>query len=304
MESLIYANYHRHSNYSIVVAGGDSVVKNEEYAIRAIELGHTVISGVEHGFQGRHIEGYELAKQYGLKFVFGSEAYWVKNRFEKDRTNNHIIILAKNERGRKAINRALSEAWLTGYYYVPRLDLDIIFNLPKNDVWITSACIGGWKYDDSEDIWKTFHEKFGNNFFLELQYHNTDRQKKLNERILNLSRRTGIKTIFGCDSHYIYPEQEKDRDMYLESKNIFYEDERGWYMDYPSGRIAYERFRQQDILSHGEIIECIANTNIIESVEEYHSPVYTKEIKMPTIYPNKNEEEKNNNYKSLVRSGS
>ena len=303
MESLIYANYHRHSNYSIVVAGGDSVVKNEEYAIRAIELGHTVISGVEHGFQGRHIEGYELAKQYGLKFVFGSEAYWVKNRFEKDRTNNHIIILAKNERGRKAINRALSEAWLTGYYYVPRLDLDIIFNLPKNDVWITSACIGGWKYDDSEDIWKTFHEKFGNNFFLELQYHNTDRQKKLNERILNLSRRTGIKTIFGCDSHYIYPEQEKDRDMYLESKNIFYEDERGWYMDYPSGRIAYERFRQQDILSHGEIIECIANTNIIESVEEYHSPVYTKEIKMPTIYPNKNEEEKNNIYKSLVWNG-
>ena len=134
---MIYQNYHRHSNYSIVVAGGDSVVKNDEYAIRASELGHGIISGVEHGFQGRHIEGFELAKKYGLKYVFGSEAYWVKNKEDKDRTNNHIILLAKNETGRKALNVALADAFVSGYYYVPRLDLNSIFSLPKNDIRVT-----------------------------------------------------------------------------------------------------------------------------------------------------------------------
>ena len=68
-----------------------------------------------------------LAKKYNLKFVFGAEAYWVKDRFEKDKSNCHIIILAKNEKGRRAINETLSEANETGYYFRPRLDLELLF---------------------------------------------------------------------------------------------------------------------------------------------------------------------------------
>ena len=113
---MIFQNYHRHSSYSNVLVP-DCVVNNESYAKRASELGHGIISGVEHGWAGRYIEGYDLSKRYNLKFLFGLEAYFVKNRLEKDRTNAHIILLAKNENGRKAINNIVSEANISGYYY-------------------------------------------------------------------------------------------------------------------------------------------------------------------------------------------
>ena len=88
---LTYQNYHRHScltNPKI----SDSTVTNEDYAKRAVELGHGIISTMEHGYQGRYIEGYELSKQYNLVFVFGVEAYWVLDRKEKDGSNCHICI--------------------------------------------------------------------------------------------------------------------------------------------------------------------------------------------------------------------
>ncbi len=300
MSNKIFQNYHRHSNYSIITHGGDSVVKNEEYGKRAVELGHGIISGVEHGFAGRHIEGYDISKKYNLKFVHGAEAYWVKDRFEKDRTNNHIIVLAKNDNGRKALNVALSEAFTSGYYYVPRLDMQLLLGLPANDIWVTSACLGAWKYEDSSNLLLSLADHFKENFYFEVQNHDTAPQKELNTKILKLAKENNIKIIFGCDSHYIFPYQARDRENYLASKGIVYEEEYGWFMDYPTGEVAYQRFQQQGILSDKEIDEAFDNTNIFLDVEEYHSPVYTKETKMPTLYPNSTKEEKDKIYEDLI----
>ena len=71
-------NLHRHTSYSNILTAADSAVSNEDYAKRAVELGHKVISSVEHGWQGYYFETYELAKKYNLKAVIGTEAYWVK----------------------------------------------------------------------------------------------------------------------------------------------------------------------------------------------------------------------------------
>ena len=236
----IFQNYHRHSMYTNIRIS-DSTARNEDYAKRAQELGHGIISSVEHGFQGRYIEGYEYGKQYGLKFLFGTEAYWVKDRLEKDRTNAHIVLLAKNENGRQAINDILAEANITGYYYQPRLDLSLILSLPKDDVWVTTACIAFWKYNDDQIV-LDLHKHFGRNFFLEVQYHNTESQKQLNKKILDLANRYNIQTIMGCDSHYITEDKAWERDEYIKSSGIVYEDEQGWYLDYPDGDTAYNRF--------------------------------------------------------------
>jgi len=300
--TLIYQNYHRHSYYSNVIVP-DCVVTNEDYAKRAVELGHSLISGVDHGWCGHYIDGYELSKKYNLKFVFGSEMYFVKNRLEKDRTNAHIILLAKNENGRQSINDIISEANLSGFYYHARLDLPLLLSLPKNDVWITTACVGGvWKYEDSEDIVLQLFDHFKDNFFLEVQNHNTDSQKKLNQRIINLSNQHNIKTIFGVDSHMIYPNQAHDREDFLLSKKISYEDEEHWFLDYPSNETAIERFVEQGILTKHQIIDAMQNTNILLDVEEYHSPIFEKEIKMPSLYPNNTQEEKDKIFVDLVRS--
>ena len=296
----MYSNYHRHSYYSNIVTP-DSTVSNEDYAIRAIELGHGLLSSLEHGWQGRSIETYELAKKHNLKFLFGTESYFVKNRLDKDKTNAHLVLLAKNENGRKGINRILSEANMTGFYYRARIDFDLLFSLPENDVWVTSACLGGlWKYDDADDLILKIHDYFKHNFFLEVQNHNTQAQADLNFHILNLSNRYDIPIIFGCDSHYIYPQQADSRDDYLLSKHIQYDDEDGWYMDYPSEETVIERFKNQGILSNPQIEEAINNSNIFLGVDEYTSRIFSNEMKLPSVYPDKLQEEKDRIFSNLI----
>lgn len=294
----IFQNYHRHSMYTNIKVP-DSVATNEQYAKQANIYGHGIISTMEHGHQGRYIEGYELAKKYNLKFLFGTEAYWVKDRKEKDNTNAHICIFAKNENGRQSINDVLAEANISGFYYQPRLDLELIFSLPKEDVWITTACLAFWKYKD-DDIVKELSTYFGNNFFLEVQNHNTNTQANLNQHILDLSKLYNIPIIMGCDSHYIDNSQAWERDEYIKSKGIIYDDEEGWFLDYPDGDVAYQRFINQGVLSEEQIEEAIDNTNVFLTVEEYDNPCFNFEIKMPTLYPDLSQPEKDEIYIKLI----
>lgn len=296
----IFQNYHRHSFYTNIKIP-DSATYNEDYAKRAVELGHSIISSVEHGTQGRYIEAYELAQKYNLKFLFGTEAYWVKDRKESDRTNAHICLLAKNENGRQAINDILSEANISGYYYQPRIDYELIFSLPKDDVWATSACLAFWKYGkETEEFVKKLHDYFGKNFYLEVQNHNTPEQAKLNQEILNIANNHHIPIIYGCDSHFISNDREWERDEFIKSKGIIYEDEKGWYMDYSDGETAYNRFTKQGILTKAQIEEAMDNTNIFLDVATYDNPIFNKEVKMPTLYPNLSQEERNKLYDNLV----
>lgn len=278
----IFQNYHRHSGKTNVLIP-DSTVSNEDYAKRAVELGHGIISTMEHGNQGCYIEGYNLAKQNNLKFVFGTEAYWVKDRTLPDPSNGHIYIGARNENGRQCINDILSEANLTGFYKRPRIDLPLLLSLPKDDVIVTSACVAFWKYDDIEAIVQELSQHFGKNFFLEVQYHLTDSQKQLNQRILQVRDRLKIPLIMGCDSHYIFPRQAQDRDDFLLSKGIQYEDEEGWFLDYPDGDEAYNRFLRQNILTEGQIDEAMSNTSVFLEVEEYDSEIFGSELKLPRL---------------------
>lgn len=299
---LIYQNYHRHSHLTNVRIA-DSAVTNAAYARRAVELGHGILSSCEHGWQGQYNDVIRLAKANGLKPLVGAEAYWVKDREEKDRTNCHIFIGAMNENGRRALNDVLSEANLTGFYGQPRLDIPLLLSLPKDDVVVTTACVAYWRYEDIEEITTQLHNHFGKNFFLEVQYHNTPSQIELNQRILQLRSKLGAQIIMGCDSHYIYPEQDQTRTDFIASKGLKYPEEDGWFLDYPDGDTAYQRFANQCVLSHDEILEAMNNTNVFLNVEEYYSPIFDDEIKLPSLYPEWTQEQKNDEYKRLVWNG-
>lgn len=300
----IFQNYHRHTHRTNVLVP-DSTVSNEDYAKRAVELRHGIISTMEHGNQGCYIEGYNLAQQHNLKFVFGAEAYWVKDRAVPDPTNGHIYIGARNENGRQYINDILSEANLTGFYKRPRIDVPLLLSLPKDDVIVTSACVAFWKYDDVEDIVQALAQHFGKNFFLEVQYHLTEAQRQLNQRILAVRDRLKIPIIMGCDSHYISPRQSQDRDDFLLSKGISYEDEEGWFLDYPDGDEAYQRFCRQGVLTEAQIDEAMSNTNVFLDVEPYDSEIFNANLKLPKLpemkdWPQKQRDEA---YERLVWQG-
>lgn len=314
-DNLIYQNYHKHSMYTNVLIV-DSATYPEEYAQRAVELGHGIISSCEHGYQGRYIESFEMAEKYNLKFLFAVEAYFVYDRFEKDNTNAHMVLMAKNENGRKAINRILSQANLDGFYYRARIDYDLLMTLPEDDVWLSSACIGGINKYTSDNLksgkllesWHNnsqyespyemlvdqIHQKFGDNFYLEVQAHNTIPQAEANKKMIEFSKKYNIEIIAGVDSHYIYPEDAWKRDYLQKSSGIFMEDEQGWFLDYPDGNTLFHRFQTQKVLTDDEIKVAISNTNIFLEVEEYTSPIFNHEMKMPSApkYQNMTDEEK------------
>lgn len=298
MNLPLVQNYHKHTDDTNPIIK-DSAMTYDMLAKKTIENKGKILCSVAHQWQGRYHICYEVAKKYGLKFIFGTEAYFVKDRFEKDATNAHIILLAKNKNGMRAINEVLSIANENGYFYKARIDFDLIFNiLPKEDVFITSACVGGWKYEDSDDIWLRFYNHFKDNFMLEVQLHNTEYQKEINRRILNLHKEYGIKYILGLDSHYLNKEDKETRDLLLGSSGIqYHESECGWEMHYPSNEEIYEYLQTQDVLTHEQIITAMDNTNVVLDFEDID---FNTNIKLPSIYPNLTQEEKNKKFKEIV----
>ena len=303
-----FINYHCHTSESNVFSKDSAAVFND-YLNRVRELGHLAISTVEHGWQSSYFTKYaeleDFNKKHGtkIKFIFGTEAYFVKDRKADDEDkfdglNTHLIVLAKNDKGRKAINKALSIANKTGFFKRPRLDFELLENLPEQDVFITTACIGGiWRYEDYEDILVKLHNKFKNNLYLEVQYHNTDKQKDINKLILQLSNKYNIPIIAGMDSHYIDESEAWERDELLKSYNISYEDESGWFMDYPDYDTAFNRFIEQGVLTSSQIEQAMDNTNVILDFEDI---VLDTSIKVPTLYPNKTQEERNKIFTVLL----
>lgn len=209
-----------------------------------------------------------------------------------------MILAAKNSEGRRDINFALSIANEDGYYYKPRIDLDLLFKIPKENVIITSACIAGWNYEDAEDIWIKIHKHFGKNFFLEVQYHNTEKQKLLNKKILRIARENDIQIICGLDSHYVKEENSVKRDQILKYKNVNYPDETGWYMDYPNTQTVIQRFKEQGILTDEEILRAVMNTNVF--VSECEEIVLDRTFKIPSMHKGKSYDEKCKIYKNVL----
>lgn len=288
-ENLYFENYHCHKDFSnpTIADSGESI---ENYADRCHELKAKCLFSGEHGNQGNHFHVYTVAEKEKLKYRHSTEAYWVKDRHEKDRTNCHIVLVAKNAEGRRDINYALSMANIDGYYYRPRIDLELLMNTPKDNVIVTSACIAGWWYDDASDVWLKIHEHFQDNFFFEVQTNNTDPQKRLNERILRLSEKNGIDIIAGLDSHYINDVGEVKRDQILKYKKVTYPEEQGWFMDYPDMLTGLERFANQNVLDEKLALRAFMNTNVF--VNECEEIVLDRSFKIPSMYKDKTYKEK------------
>lgn len=249
-----------------------------------------------------------MAARYHLKFVMSAEAYWVWDRTQPDRSNCHMWIGAKNETGREWINEILSQANETGFYGQPRLDPALIDLLPAGDVWITTACVAGWKYRESDedrliDFYRHLYDKHRDNFMFEVQYHNTPSQKELNRYILDLQRDIPAPIIMGCDSHYIQADGGQDRTDFLTSKEMSYPDEAGWYLDYPDGAEAVRRFEEQGVLSSAQIQSAINQTNCFLEVAPYECDIFNDDVKLFSLHPDWTQEQKDAAYERLVYAG-
>lgn len=307
MNEPIWVNYHKHTSLSNRYMKDSPLLPIDYWNELKARYGNKscIYTTVEHGWAGNYFKQYDDLEKFNkkngtnIRWIYGAEAYWVKDRHESDRSNCHIVLLARTDKGRKAINKILSIANKDGYYARPRIDLELIDQLPIDDVMITTACIAFWnKYDDIDDIVIQLAHKFPH-FYLEVQAHDTLAQKQLNEHLL-LPKFYGIPIIAGCDSHVITESQMLDRDELLKSGNIHYEDEDGWYMDYPTYDVLFERFKQQGVLTDGQIKAAINNTNVLFEFEDIK---LDRSLKVPVIKElrNKTQEERNHIFEQILK---
>lgn len=270
----------------------DCVVKNIDYIKRSLELGCKNYFTTQHGWTGKFLEAYDLCKQNGLKMVYSAELYMVKDRKEKDSSNYHVVLIAKNQDGFYELNSIMSESNRSGFYYKPRIDIELLKQLNPNNFFITSACVAGFLRpgDDMKELFEAVYNHFGKNFFLEVQNHSFDIQIQHNKNMLLLKQYYDMQLIHANDSHYIYPEQAQDRIKFLNGKGMNYGDEDSFILDFPDYDTIVERYKKQGLLSGWQIQEALDNTLIFDECEELY---FDKEIKMPTIYPSYTQEEKN-----------
>ena len=279
-----YYNYHCH-NHKGNIKALDVIVKQEDYCKRAVELGHDAFFTTCHGMQGDIFEATTLAHQYNLKMIVGAECYYVPNRFEKDKSNRHIIIIALNYDGIRELNDIISESNITGMYYKPRIDDELLFSLTPSNFIITTACVAGL-WNDKELILR-LKDYFGFNFYLEVQDHNVEIQKEVNRYVLELSKRYNIRIIHANDSHYIYPQDSEYRDLFLKAKGIIYEEENNFILDYPDYDEIVKRYEIQGVLNKNQIRNALENTLVFENVD--CSNYITDDIKLPSISDTPNE---------------
>ena len=293
-----YNNYHKHTMYSNLRTL-DCVSKPIDYINRAKELNHTTYFTTEHGYQGNIFEAYTLCQDNGLKCIYGVEAYYVDDIEDKSsRTMYHIILVAMTENARRQINRIMSTANTTGYYYKPRIDLNLLLSLPGDEVVVTTACVAGrmFKEEWEEKFLRPVHSHFENNFYLEVQSHIDSDQAAYNKMIMDVHRKYNIPIIHANDSHYIYPEDAKYRDLFLKAKGIVYEEEGGFCLDYPDSDEIYKRYKQQGVLTEDEVTEALQNTLVFDNSEGI---TIDKEFKIPKI----TEGDSNKVLKKLINEG-
>ena len=279
-----YENYHKHSHYSNITTL-DVIVKPEDYMKRAKELGHKIYFTTEHGYTGNIYEALTLAEKYDLKVVAGMETYYVKDRKEKDKSNYHLMLIALNTEGYKDLNYLLSGSNVSGFYYKPRIDDELLFSINPKNIIVTTACVAGrLREEEGRDAWiLKMKNYFKDHFYLEVQAHPCEKQANYNKMILYYHEKYNIPLIHANDSHYIKPEDSKYRNMFLKAKGINYPEEDEFILDYPDSDTIIERYKKQGVLNTEQIEEALNNTLIFDTTENLN---IDKEIKMPQIFDN------------------
>ena len=220
-----FAHLHVHTEYSLL----DGSNKIKEYVSRVKELGMNSAAITDHGVMFGVIDFYRAARAEGIKPILGCEVYVAPNsRFDKETAGGedryyHLVLLAENNTGYQNLTKIVSKAFVEGYYYKPRVDLELLKEYHEGIIAL-SACLAGevqknllrGMYEEAKAAALRYQDIFGKgNFFLELQDHGLPEQAMVNQQQLRLSQDTGIELVATNDVHYTFAEDEKPHDILL-----------------------------------------------------------------------------------------
>lgn len=212
------SSLHTHSNYSLL----DGYSSPEENLKRASELGLKAIAITEHGEVTSWPYYSELKDKYpNIKLLYGIEAYECEDRAVRDKNSKywHLIIIAKNEAGRQAVNRLSTLGHLHGFYSRPRITKEDIAKEDTNNLIILSACLASRlsRTDDYNTCIKLVQEykSLFPHYYLEVQAHANSEQARYNQKIIRLADDTHTKVVVTNDVHAATKEDLYYQDYFL-----------------------------------------------------------------------------------------
>ena len=218
-----FIHLHNHSHYSLL----DGAASIDGLVHAAVQNKMPAVALTDHGVMFGAIEFYRVAKKAKIKPIIGCEMYIVTkgSRFEKEVNAQsvkqgkgrgiyyHIVLLVKNLEGYRNLIKLCSYAHTEGFYYKPRIDLELLQKY-RNGLIALSACPNGvvsyqlvnGHYDEARDSAAIFKAIFGEDFYLEIQNHFIEKEKPILESVPRIANELGIKLIATNDVHYIKQE--------------------------------------------------------------------------------------------------
>nr|MBP8790651.1 DNA polymerase III subunit alpha [Breznakibacter sp.] len=233
MAQLPFTHLHVHSQYSIL----DGAASIKGLVKKAKDCGMKALALTDHGSMFGIKEFFDTCKKEGVKPILGCETYVAPRSIldkqgKEDRSGDHLIILAKNEKGYRNLLKLISIANIDGFYYKPRIDKQLLEKYNEGLI-VSSACLGGevpqkimaGDLEGAKETILWFKNIFGDDYYLEIMHHPTnypglkeeisDNQVMVNEVILKLARETGVKVIATNDVHFLNAEDADAHDILI-----------------------------------------------------------------------------------------
>lgn len=219
-----FVHLHVHTEYSLL----DGANRIKDLVARVKELDMKAVAITDHGVMYGAVEFYKECKKNGIKPIIGCEAYVApRTRFDKepniDDRLGHLILLAKNNVGYKNLIKLVSLSFTEGFYYKPRIDMDILRKYSEGLI-CSSACLAGFinralladDFEGAKKIANEYVEIFGkDDFYIELQHNGIREQTLANQRLIKLARELGFKMIATNDAHYLKRQDSYSHEVLL-----------------------------------------------------------------------------------------
>ncbi len=221
---MAFAHLHTHTAFSLL--DGEGTIK--KILNRAKELGQTSMAITDHGCMFGVIDFYEYAKSIGIKPILGCEVYVAaRSRHDKthelDSASSHLILLAKNNIGYKNLMNIVSIGYVEGFYYKPRIDMEVLRQNSEGIIALSACMIGvlskkilNGNYEEAKQSALEFIDIFGKeNYFIEIQDHGIFEQKMLNRELVRLARELDLGVVATNDIHYVSREDAEFQDILM-----------------------------------------------------------------------------------------
>lgn len=217
-----YVPLHLHSEYSLL----DGAIRLKDLCAFAKENDMPAVAITDHGVMYGAIDFYRTAKEIGIKPLIGCEFYVYQGELSEKNSSkthlNHLVLIAKDKQGYANLVKLVSIAHCDGFYYKPRVNFELIKKYSKGLICL-SACVQGELADlilqkeikKAKETTQKYKELFKNDYYIELQDHGLDKQKRSNPDLINIARELDIKLVITNDSHYLRKEDADWHDTLL-----------------------------------------------------------------------------------------